>query len=40
MTHERGITLVELMIAVAIGVALIAATVSLYVRGREAYRVN
>jgi type IV pilus assembly protein PilW len=40
MTHERGITLVELMIAMAIGVALISATLSLYVRGREAYRVN
>lgn len=40
MTYARGITLVELMIAMAIGVGLIAAAVSLYAKGRSAYRVN
>ena len=38
MNGERGVTLVELMIAVAIGVGLVAAAVNLYVQGRAAYR--
>jgi type IV pilus assembly protein PilW len=40
MRFARGITLVELMIAMAIGVGMIAAAVSLYAKGRAAYRVN
>jgi type IV pilus assembly protein PilW len=40
VSFARGITLVELMIAMAIGVGMIAAAVSLYAKGRAAYRVN
>jgi prepilin-type N-terminal cleavage/methylation domain-containing protein len=36
----KGMTLVELMIAVAIGAGLMASAVALYVRGRAAYQAN
>jgi prepilin-type N-terminal cleavage/methylation domain-containing protein len=36
----KGMTLVELMIAIAVGAGLIAAAVAVYVRGRAAYQAN
>jgi type IV pilus assembly protein PilW len=40
MRRQRGFTLVELMVAMVIGVIVIAAALQLYARGRSIYRVN
>ena len=40
MNHQRGLSLVELMVAIVLGLILVAAVIELFVNNRQVYRVQ